>query len=217
MSLIVKESPRRFFPSPPHPRSMVMLPTRSNPPAERSSSQSSDIDVSEVRGNISDEGKRLVLNIISYFIGSQEGCFGASVGERLKLIEAEVVAKDGKASQGRTVFEIKIDKDMCNSFGTLHGACATYLVGPCTMTALGVLGAALGIDGTGVSQSVNIVWHQPAKMGAKLRVISTSVFIKGHIRTSHCELWDKERDILYISATHSTVNNFRSSPNRSKL
>ncbi|KAF9266098.1 hypothetical protein L218DRAFT_858600 [Marasmius fiardii PR-910] len=166
-----------------------MLPTRSNPRTGQSSSpHSSHVDVSDVRGNISNEGKRLVLSIVSYFIGSQEGCFGASVGERLKLVEAEVIAKDGKASQGRTVFEIKVDKDMCNSFGTLHGACATYLVGPCTMSALGVLGAALGIDGTGVSQSMNMVWHQPAKMGTKLRVISTSVFINGRIRTSHCEV-----------------------------
>ncbi|KAJ8087225.1 hypothetical protein PM082_006055 [Marasmius tenuissimus] len=174
-------------------------------------------DVSWVKGNISDEGKRLVLGIVSYFIGSKEGCFGFSIGERLRLIEANVFAKDGEASQGKTVFEITIDKDMCNSFGTLHGACATYFVGPCTMSAMGMLGAALGIDGTGVSQSVNINWHQPAAVGTILHIVSTSVFITGRIRTSQCEIWDKDQRTLYASAVHSTVNTFRSSSDRSKM
>jgi hypothetical protein len=34
----------------------------------------------------------------------------------------------------------------------------------CSVSALVVLGAAIGIDGTGVSQSMNLIWHQPAKL-----------------------------------------------------
>ncbi|KAL0578351.1 hypothetical protein V5O48_003629, partial [Marasmius crinis-equi] len=142
-----------------------MLPSRSCSHLERSPQlpPPSNTDVSDIRGNLSDEGKCVVLSILAYTIGSKDGCFGASVGDRLRLVETDVITKNGKASQGRTVFEVTIDKDMCNSFGTLHGACATYLVGPCTMSAIGVLGAALGIDGTGVSQSMNMIWHRPAK------------------------------------------------------
>ncbi|KAK0243384.1 hypothetical protein EDD85DRAFT_926253 [Armillaria nabsnona] len=142
------------------------------------------IDVSTIKGNISDEEKQLGANIFSYFVNSREESYGAEV-------------------------------DMCNVFGTLHGACAAYIVDPCSVSSLVVLGAAIGADGTGVSQSLNVIWHQPAKMGTKLRVVSTSVFIHGRIRTARCELWDKERDKLYVSAIHTTVNNTR--PSLAKL
>ncbi|KAF5371138.1 hypothetical protein D9758_004298 [Tetrapyrgos nigripes] len=164
------------------------------------------LDVTGIRGNVSDQSKRLALNIFSHFIGAKEQSFGAEVGQRLKLVEMNVWVRNGKASQAQTVFEITVQKDMCNIFGTLHGACATYIVDPCSVSALVVLGAAMGIDGTGVSQSMNLIWHQPAQMGTKLRVVSTSVYIEGRIRTSRCELWGVNDDKLYVSAVHSTVN-----------
>ncbi|KAK7453558.1 hypothetical protein VKT23_001443 [Stygiomarasmius scandens] len=164
------------------------------------------VDVSQIRGNVSDQSKRLAVNIFSHFIGAKEQSFGAEVGQRLRLVEMNVWVRNGKASQAQTVFEITVAKDMCNIFGTLHGACATYIVDPCSVSALVVLGAAMGVDGTGVSQSMNLIWHQPAKMGTKLRVVSTSVYIEGRIRTSRCELWGLDDDKLYVSAVHSTVN-----------
>ncbi|ESK86520.1 hypothetical protein Moror_9840 [Moniliophthora roreri MCA 2997] len=198
-------------------RSESQLVEHTLPPTSSIRSGPSNYDVSTIKGNISDEAKRFVLDLFYYYVGTQDGCFGASVGRRLKLVEAEILLRNGKASQGRTVFEVDIERDMCNPLKTLHGACATYLVGPCTISTLGLLGAALGIDGTGVSQSVNVTWHQPAKMGCRLRVVSTSIFINGRIRTSHCELWDKDQDVLCISAIHSTVNTFRSTLDRAKM
>ncbi|PBK67118.1 hypothetical protein ARMSODRAFT_959788 [Armillaria solidipes] len=175
------------------------------------------IDVSTIKGNISDEEKQLGANIFSYFVNSREESYGAEVGRRLRLVEMNIWGRDacGTAAQGQTIFEIDVEKDMCNVFGTLHGACAAYIVDPCSVSSLVVLGAAIGADGTGVSQSLNVIWHQPAKMGTKLRVVSTSVFIHGRIRTARCELWDKERDKLYVSAIHTTVNNTR--PSLAKL
>ncbi|KAF9024411.1 hypothetical protein BDZ89DRAFT_121502 [Hymenopellis radicata] len=98
--------------------------------------------------------------------------------------------------------------------------------GRCSVSSLVVLGAAIGADGTGISESLNMIWHQPAKMytftiiptyhvsyhsyrATKLRVLSNSVYIHGRIRTARCEIWDREKDKLYVSAVHSTVNNTR--------
>ncbi|KAK0207081.1 hypothetical protein DFS33DRAFT_1273408 [Desarmillaria ectypa] len=160
------------------------------------------IDVSTIKGNISDSEKQLGANIFSYFVNSREESYGAEVGRRLRLIEMNIWGRDasGTAAQGQTIFEIDVEKG--ESF-------------TCSVSSLVVLGAAIGADGTGVSQSLNVIWHQPAKMGTTLRVVSTSVFIHGRIRTARCELWDKERDKLYVSAVHTTVNNTR--PSLAKL
>ncbi len=114
------------------------------------------IDVSTIKGNISDEEKQLGANIFSYFVNSREESYGAEVGRRLRLIEMNIWGRDasGTAAQGQTIFEIDVEKgasslclwgqrpvililiyisfllDMCNVFGTLHGACAAYIVDP---------------------------------------------------------------------------------------
>ncbi|THU78813.1 hypothetical protein K435DRAFT_597747, partial [Dendrothele bispora CBS 962.96] len=115
-----------------------------------------EVDVSRIRGNVSDQNKRFAVNIFLHFIGAREENFGAQVGRRLKLVEMNVPSRNGKATEAKTVFEITVTKDMCNTYGTLHGACTTYIVDPCSVSALVVLGVALGVDGTGVSQSMNL-------------------------------------------------------------
>ncbi|KAF9035351.1 hypothetical protein BDZ89DRAFT_1062110 [Hymenopellis radicata] len=66
-----------------------------------------DIDVSEIKGNES---------------------YGAQVGRRLRLVEMNIWGK-GAAAQGQT---LTMCVDMCNVYGTLHGACAAYIVDPGT-------------------------------------------------------------------------------------
>ncbi|KAG5731349.1 hypothetical protein E4T56_gene14535, partial [Termitomyces sp. T112] len=150
----------------------------------------------------------------------------ADVGQRLKLVEVNVWQRDSQAATGQTIFEIDVTKDMCNIFGTLHGGCAAYMIDPCSVSSLVVLGNAIGIDGTGVSQSMNLIWHQPARIGASLKIISTSIFIHGRVRSARCEvrlsLFSSEAqltdmtnhsttqiwngDQLCVTAIHSTVN-----------
>ncbi|KAF9062013.1 hypothetical protein BDP27DRAFT_1234216, partial [Rhodocollybia butyracea] len=172
-------------------------------------------DVSYIHGNVSAQSKRLVLDIMAYYHGAKEDSFGVQVGRRLQLRSMNVWAtpRGGdsgriptRATESKTVFEITVAKDMCNPFVTLHGACACYIVDPCSMSAIVVLGAALGIETTGVSQSMNLIWHKAAKMGTKLRVVSTTVFIEGRIRTARVEIIDSETDKLYVSAIHSTIH-----------
>ncbi|GLB34281.1 hypothetical protein LshimejAT787_0111650 [Lyophyllum shimeji] len=140
------------------------------------------VDVSHIRGN----------------------SYGADIGHRVKLVEVNVLGRDKPAAYGETVFEVDMEKDMCNIFGTLHGACAAYIIDPCSVSSLIVLGNAIGVDGTGVSQSMNLIWHQPARPGTKLRIVSTSMFIHGRVRSARCEMWNGDQ--LCVSAVHCTVN-----------
>ncbi|KAJ3783625.1 hypothetical protein GGU10DRAFT_360353 [Lentinula aff. detonsa] len=178
------------------------------------SASSAALDVSSIRGNISDQAKRRVMDMLAYYTGAKEESFGVEIARRLQMRSMNVwAASPGnmtarmsrRATEAQTVFDITVTKDMCNPYGTLHGACACYIVDPCSMSAIVVLGAALGVDATGVSQSMNLIWHRPAKIGTKLRAVSTSIFIEGRIRTARVEIMDAETDRLYVSAIHSTI------------
>ncbi|KAF5362829.1 hypothetical protein D9757_013835 [Collybiopsis confluens] len=61
--------------------------------------------------------------------------------------------------------------------------------------------AAMGVNSTGVSQSLNLVWHQPAKIGTRLNVVSTSMYTEGWIRTARVEL------LAHSSASYALSSN----------
>ncbi|KAJ3511169.1 hypothetical protein NLJ89_g4256 [Agrocybe chaxingu] len=174
-----------------------------SPPIFASQVDGKALDVSDIQGNVSEEMKRESLYVFRHFVSTQGNSYGAEVGERIKMTSVNIWGDGGEAC-GETVFEITVEKDMCNIFGTLHGACAAYIVDPCSVSSLVVLGRVKGIDGTGVSQSMNLIWHHPVRLGTKLRIVSTSMSLKGRVRTARCELWDG--DTLCVSAVHSTVN-----------
>ena len=86
--------------------------------------------------------------------------------------------------------------------GTLHGACAAYIVDQyvlysiyelfffrspyacsCSVSSLVLLGASLGIDGGGVSQSMNLIWHNSIKM--QVQRIFTPFFFSPHAQASN--------------------------------
>jgi acyl-coenzyme A thioesterase 13 len=115
------------------------------------SAGSKDIQVSHISGNLSDDAKRRSVSAFTYFVSTVDKSYGASVGQRLKPLEMNVWKGGSAAAYGETVFEITVDKgtiwllsigffwefwfmglmiDMCNVFGTLHGACAAYIIDP---------------------------------------------------------------------------------------
>ncbi|KAF9562448.1 hypothetical protein CPC08DRAFT_634063 [Agrocybe pediades] len=162
-----------------------------------------NLQVPHIQGNVSAEVKRQCWFIFQFFVNGAENAHGANVGLRLRFLEANIRGH-GKSAQAGTVYEIMVREDMCNAFSTLHGACATYIIDLCSASSLVVLGVVLGFDGTGVSQSMNIIWHQPVRLGETITVKSSTMYFGGRLRTTRCELWS--RDVLCISATHSIAN-----------
>ena len=91
-----------------------------------------------------------------------------------------------------------------------HYACRGQLDDPfgferCSVSSLVALGVISGVDGVGVSQSMNLIWHRPIHQyvqsckllivifnawvrGRKLRILSTSVTLNGRIKTARCEV-----------------------------
>jgi len=191
------------------------------PRSDASGTSSTTSSGHQIRGNATEKIKDLASSIFFHFIDVKGKSFASNVGKNVKITEinvrglkptvrpinqasSAVEGGEGDVPSVETVFEIVVSREMCNLHGTLHGACAAYLIDPCSNAPLVVLGLLLGIDGTGVSQSMNLIWHNPISEGTKISIKATSMYIMGRIRTARCEIWAGNK--LCVSAIHSTIN-----------
>ena len=68
-----------------------------------------DIDVSTIKGNISDDLKRLGQAAWDFFVSTEDKSFGANIGKRLKFAEMNIWGEKG-LSYAETIGFITIDK-----------------------------------------------------------------------------------------------------------
>ncbi|EPQ58890.1 hypothetical protein GLOTRDRAFT_125213 [Gloeophyllum trabeum ATCC 11539] len=177
-------------------------------------------DSRKIKSNISLDDLQLNLNILQHFV-NEGHVFANFVGQRFDITDMNVYDREvgeAKTKEAVVVVEITVDKDMSNPYGTLHGACAAYLVDLCTSMPLIALGIAIGIDGSGMSQAMDIVYHSAAPVGARLRVVATTLTIAGRIMAARCEIRNKKSGALLVSATHTKVNPYaKKASEKSKL
>ena len=72
---------------------------------------------------------------------------------------------------------------MVNAGGSMHGGCSAYLVDICTSLAL----AAAGKPGT-VSQAIDMVYHAPAPLGCRIRVVNWTITLGARVSSARCEV-----------------------------
>ncbi|KAG8215989.1 hypothetical protein J3R82DRAFT_7976 [Butyriboletus roseoflavus] len=142
-------------------------------------------DASQIQGNVSAHVKQLILNTFIAYGAGDEQCFGHHVAKAVKFVD--VSAYDSKEKQGRmeaiTTAEVVVDKSMLNGAGMLHGGCLAFLIDNCCSTPLVALGLIQNINGVGVTQAMNVLFHSPASS----RVMSPNhqyIYRHGH---SHYE------------------------------
>lgn len=178
-----------------------------------------DFDPASIEGNLSDELKRVGAKVFAHFAGkANSASFATWVIEQIRPVEMNVYGvEDGKLigkARAQCTYEVVANKDMGNVFGVLHGACAALLLEICTVSPIVMLGLALGHDTTGITQGMNYVYHQPARLGRKLRIVSSTMSIEGRIRTARGEIWDG--DTLCISCVHSIVHIGKELPGKTR-
>jgi len=86
---------------------------------------------------------------------------------------------------------------MLNPGGSLHGACAAYLIDICTT--LVFLAAARS---PGVSASMDVIYHAPAAPGARLRIVNTALAVGARIMSARTEIWDDTTKRLCVTGIH---------------
>ncbi|KAH9849529.1 hypothetical protein C2E23DRAFT_933792 [Lenzites betulinus] len=178
-------------------------------------------DSATVKSNLSDEDVQLLQNILAHHVAHRPDStvFGHAHARNLKLTEAFVrirrAAEKAQPSpddlEAVTVCEIP----MLNVHGTLSGACAMHIIDIGTFSALFALGAVVGIDPSGFSTSINMIWHAPAVQGTMLRLVNTSLTLKPRMAAAHCEMYDGTGRLL-VSATQ-IVAPIKGSPGRAPV
>ncbi|KAJ7147375.1 HotDog domain-containing protein [Mycena filopes] len=125
--------------------------------------------------------------------------FGNSIISALVVTEASVLpkAEEPLKEEGRVVCEITVTEDMLNGGGNIHGGCSAFLIDVCSTLSLMVYK-----PGMHVSQSLNIVYHSPATLGEKLRIVNTSMTIGARAMSARTEIWNDTKHRLVASGVH---------------
>ncbi|KAI6025993.1 HotDog domain-containing protein [Pisolithus marmoratus] len=156
-------------------------------------------DVSQISGNVTPHVKQLILNTFMAYGAGDESCFGHAVAKSVKFVDMSVSRCEEKHGRmdATTVAEVVVTKSMLNGAGMLHGGCVAFLIDNTPLIALGLV---QNVNGVGVTQAMNILFHSPAPNGSCLRIISTSVAMGGRIMSARCEIIEKRTGRIVASA-----------------
>jgi len=155
---------------------------------------------SNVAGNATDDVKEQALYLLEYIM--TQSTFARDVQSHIKLTEVSVKKQEGRKEQATVICEIVTGEEMLNGFGTMHGGCIAYLIDTCTSIPLMVISDAGDLNSGGVSQTLNVIYHSPASLGSRLRIVSTIVSRGRRAATLQCEIWDTAKNTIVASGTH---------------
>ncbi|KDR84348.1 hypothetical protein GALMADRAFT_220121 [Galerina marginata CBS 339.88] len=165
-------------------------------------------DITRIAGNAPDEIKQTIGDPSAFLANRrpfETPIFGQSIQGRLKVTEISInnKAEEERKTEARVVMEVEVSEDMLNGGGNIHGGCSAFLVDTCSSLAL----LALSMANTGdvhpsVSQSLNIVYHSPAQLGDKLRIVNTTLTLGARAHSARTEIWNVTHHRLAVSGTH---------------
>ncbi|KAJ7049027.1 hypothetical protein C8F01DRAFT_1140630 [Mycena amicta] len=166
------------------------------------------VDASNVQGNLPPADKQVIASIFTFFItgGATPSAFARSVGQRTRVVEMSISQKPERAD---VVLEVEVTEDMCNAFGTMHGACGAFLLDHATLGTFVLLGRAKGFDGVGMTTTMNLHWHTPATTGDVLTIHASTLFVDQRqrgARVARCEIREKETGRLIVTGTTGGAN-----------
>ncbi|KAF8551725.1 hypothetical protein OG21DRAFT_1512411 [Imleria badia] len=162
----------------------------------------SDEVIRSIPGNAPIDIKALVHRWL-YYVFRNDG-FGTRSAQCLDLVEVSIVPNVDEPARraARVVLEMTVTQDMLNSAEKTHGACIVYLVDICATLPIAAMLVAKGRENSaGVSQSINVIYHAPASLDDKLRLINTSTTIGARAWSARIEIWDVTHHRLVASAT----------------
>ncbi|KAF9266148.1 hypothetical protein L218DRAFT_996918 [Marasmius fiardii PR-910] len=170
----------------------------------------------EIAGNGSLETKQCLADILSSH-HAQETFAGSTVASKIRISEVSLgkMREEPMREEGRVVFTLTVDEDMMNLVGSVHGGCIAYLIDLCSSLTLSVLVHKLtGNSGITVSQALNIVFHSPAPLGDKIRIVNTTMTVGKRASSVRTEIWSDINHRLIASSVHVKMD---PSPPKAKI
>ncbi|KAJ3479574.1 hypothetical protein NLI96_g8962 [Meripilus lineatus] len=158
--------------------------------------------IARSEGNASQEVKEKLATIWSQFV---EGpAFANTVARRVEVTEMSITpkAEEPKKVEARVVLELDVTGDMINGHSSLHGGCGAYLVDFCSSIALTLHRGHHGRWTGHVSSTLHTVYHAPAPIGSRLKIINTTVAVGARVMTARTEIYDKTNNRLVVSGYH---------------
>ncbi|KAJ7777596.1 HotDog domain-containing protein [Mycena maculata] len=154
-------------------------------------------------GNSDEKVKEMLSDLTTVFAlrrPNHKPTFGDSIIERMVVTHASVDSKaeEPLKKEGRVVCELIVTEDMLNVGGNVHGGCSALLIDVCSTLAL----MAYQPDSMTVSQSLNIVYHSPATIGEKLRIVNTTMTVGARALSARTEIWNATQHRLVASGVH---------------
>ncbi|KZP00255.1 hypothetical protein CALVIDRAFT_595635 [Calocera viscosa TUFC12733] len=132
-----------------------------------------------------------------YLAGPSSGQFGANVKPHLKIVSVDVFAQHG-TDVVEIVHEAKVSEDFLNCNNVVHGGCTAFIMDICTTSVL----FPFSEQRMNVSLNLDVIYHAPAPLGTRLRIVSTSVTLNARILTLSCEMYDADRGTLLATGKH---------------
>ncbi|KAL5525412.1 hypothetical protein ACEPAF_9282 [Sanghuangporus sanghuang] len=167
-----------------------------------------------IAGNAPASAKQQMVSALCVFMHGGSG-FADAIGGRLVITEAEVARKreEPERTEARVVCEIDVEQDMVNGGGNMHGGCSAYLIDVCSTLPIIALMDALKRGGRGgVSQVLDVVYHSPARVGDRLRIVSTTISLGARAMSARSEIWNQTQHRLVATGVHIKMD-----PSPSKL
>ncbi|KAG7090629.1 hypothetical protein E1B28_009731 [Marasmius oreades] len=164
------------------------------------------VDISHVSGNAPDEIKRIIVTVFptidSRHAKGRRG-YSEEIAKRMVVTEVSILCHPEELKKiGRVVCELEVHDDMINGSRTIHGGCSAFLVDMCSSMASTAL--ALNNEATAnlVSQSLNVVYHSPAVVGDKLRIVNATMTMGSRATSIKTEIWNITHHRLVASGVH---------------
>ncbi|KAF7373385.1 Acyl-coenzyme A thioesterase 13 [Mycena sanguinolenta] len=140
-----------------------------------------------ITGNVDSATKELFSDVTQIFglNRSEKPGFGDSVARGLVVVHASVdnKAEEPLKQEGRVVCELTVTEEMLNGGGNIHGGCSAFLIDMCSTLSIMALTSKMNH----VSQSLNIVYHSPATLGEKLRIVNTTMTVGARAMSARTE------------------------------
>ncbi|KAJ6545190.1 hypothetical protein B0H19DRAFT_955602 [Mycena capillaripes] len=144
----------------------------------------------KITGNADENFKQAMLDLPSFIDLTGRSRFGDSIIQGLVVTHASVdkIADEPLKTEWKVICELVVTEGGMNWL-TQFSRCSTLVLMACGHY-------------VHVSQSLNIVYHSPATLGEKLRIINTTMTIGRRTMTTRTEIWNVTKHRLVASGVH---------------
>ncbi|KAI0068494.1 hypothetical protein BV25DRAFT_582 [Artomyces pyxidatus] len=159
------------------------------------SKPSTSQNAADIAGTAPNEVKQRIADVLA--MGGSG--FGSVLEGNLDVKEVSIGgnAEEPSKKEARIVCESVVEENMLNIGRTLHGGFVALYIDVCGTFPL------IALPGlSGVTLNLNVSYHSPAKLGDKLRIITTTLSNGARVLSTRGEIWNITTKRLVASGVH---------------